>query len=269
MPGSPFDLELNRALEGYAGAEEDIRQISDRKINVAPKLREDLKRLDWFRQNFKPTSDDVYKYGSVEDFGVTGEELNQVRRRMWAERDRRLMKGMKNAGLKPSKHELDVWQEGEYADRDFVPSSQFKIDPSKAKSPIELGSQFIGANEYVNADVIGNFLSKAMGKNIDPRRVAWCTYFVSSLLKSTGKPFVDNDPGAAKAYQKFGTDVSDDPQPGDLWTSSGHTAIVLGVGSKPDTVRTLEGNHDDGVSEYERYITLTERIRRPPVPKSP
>lgn len=253
MPGQALSRDTLQALDGDEGFE----LVADRKYIEAPSDKE-AARFKWFMDNYEQISNEWEAANPPPPQGVD-------RKAYWAKSDKFLHDQMRAAGHRPPTADEQLsWAESMGPPLPYKNSQEFSPTPHKGKTPAEVGSEMMGANEWLNPDVIGNFLSNAMGHKIDPRKLAWCTYFVSSILKEGGQAYNKSSPGIARAYLKFGTDAKDNPQPGDLWVTKEHVALILGPGSKPGSVKTLEGNHFDGVYEGERTIDNQTAIRRPP-----
>lgn len=134
-------------------------------------------------------------------------------------------------------------------------------------SPYDVASKFVGLSESEHANVIGDFISKAAGININPAKTAWCAGFVNAALGAKGVSGTGRL--NARSFLEFGT-PTDRPTQGDIVVFSrgdpngwqGHVGFF--VREEGDRIFVLGGNQGDKVSIQSYPKSRLLGYRKPP-----
>lgn len=134
-------------------------------------------------------------------------------------------------------------------------------------SSYELANSFVGKNEHKDRSVIQNFLSKSLGQNVNPQKVAWCAAFVNAVQKASGADGTGSF--AARSFLQYGTPTNE-PTKGDIVVlqrgrdpSKGHVGFFAGYDNNGN-VLVLGGNQRDGVNVTKFPKNQVVGYRRPP-----
>ena len=142
--------------------------------------------------------------------------------------------------------------------------------PTTSMSFLDIAKVFVGMDEVENRKELRAFMG------IDPSRIEWCAGFVNSILSTKGVPgsgSVSRHPLLARSFLKWGHEVTDGIQPGDIvvfprgraeW--QGHVGFYVKT-EYVDGIKhylILGGNQDNAVT-YELFpATFAMAVRRYP-----
>jgi uncharacterized protein (TIGR02594 family) len=141
----------------------------------------------------------------------------------------------------------------------------------RAASAADVAANYVGLTEGADAGAIMDFMRKAGGAVIDPRKVPWCAAAVDAFLGLAGKE--RRNSLRAADFLSYGT-ATDAPTRGDVVVfkpqaagASGHVGIVVGV--EGGRVRYIAGNDSNAVQETTLPMSEVAGFRVPPTAGTP
>lgn len=125
--------------------------------------------------------------------------------------------------------------------------------PNGRYNAFDLASSFMGMTEGADHEAIGQFISRGIGQELDPRETVWCAAFVNAVLAHQGLPITEY-PLWSLSFLEYGT-PTDTPQVGDIVALNrgpdgadyGHVGFFAGFDSNGN-IRVLGGNQSNGVN---------------------
>lgn len=141
---------------------------------------------------------------------------------------------------------------------DYIEKDPAVLSYEKGVEIVDYADKYIGFHEVNDR----KYLKELLG--VDPSRYEWCAAFINSILELNGLPgsdLVSKHPLTARSFLKWGQEVTDAPQPGDIvvfprgnyrWQGHAGFFVVSFMDKGKEYYVILGGNQGDEVS-YEIY----------------